>query len=194
MKNSNYENNALLVEKFSPVGMEGSNFTESPDFVAERIQDMQWCLALGRYSVCAYLLSSGGLSREDVWREFRNLGHRRAGIEMKLKGAFSSRGAIRILNEAETRLKRLCAFCWGLNCVPKQFRGQSPSPRASYLDETSEDEVLVKMSREPLPVQWHPMERGSVDMEIASQEEGQVKMEEGVRVMEQKPGDIQDWQ
>lgn len=31
-------------------------------------------------------------------------------------------------------------------------------------------------------------------METASQEEGHVKMEEGVRVMEQKPGDIQDWQ
>lgn len=51
MKNSNYENNDLLVEKFSPAGMEGSNFTEPPDFVAEMIQDMQWCLALGRFSV-----------------------------------------------------------------------------------------------------------------------------------------------
>lgn len=37
VKNSNYENNALLGEKFSPAGMEGSNFTESPDFVAGRI-------------------------------------------------------------------------------------------------------------------------------------------------------------
>lgn len=72
---------------------------------------------------------------------------------MKLKGAFSSRGVIRILSEAETRFKRLCAFCWGLNRVSGQFRGRSPSPRTSYLDETSEDEVLVKMSREPLPIQ-----------------------------------------
>lgn len=31
-------------------------------------------------------------------------------------------------------------------------------------------------------------------METASQEECHVKMEEGIRVMEQKPGDIQDWQ
>lgn len=52
----------------------------------------------------------------------------------------------------------------------------------------------MKMSREPFPVQGHPMERGSVDTETASQEDCHVKMEEEVRAMEQKPGDIKDWQ
>lgn len=38
------------------------------------------------------------------------------------------------------------------------------------------------------------MERGSVDTETASQEDCHVKMEEEVRVMEKKLGDIKDWQ